>query len=62
MDWKLTRNAIGEPAIDQIRDDPEEDLTLGWSLLHTLTQLDESAREITPGIYCFSKSSTEKML
>lgn len=62
MDWKLTRDAIGEPQIDTFHDDPDEDLALGYALMRALAQADETATEIRPGVWCFSKSSDEKMI
>lgn len=62
MDWDLTRDVVGEPTVDSLRDDPDEDLTLGWSLLRALAEADEQATEIAPGVYCFSKSSAERMI
>jgi hypothetical protein len=32
MDWKLTRNAIGEPEIDEFHDDPDDGLLPSYSL------------------------------
>jgi hypothetical protein len=62
MDWKLTRDAIGRPAIDTFHVDPDEDLRRGYSLMRELAEADEQAEEIAPGIYVFRKSSDERMI
>jgi hypothetical protein len=62
MDWKLTRNAIGEPEIDTFHDDPDEDLALGYAYLRALAQVREEGTEIHPGTWYFSKMASEKLL
>jgi hypothetical protein len=62
MDWKLTRNAIGEPEIDTFHDDPDDDPMWGYALMRALVEADESAEELAPGVYYFSKSSPGKMI
>lgn len=62
MDWKLTRDAMGAPEVDTFRDDPDEDLALGYALMRALAEVDEQATEIRPGMWCFSKSSDERMI
>ncbi len=49
MNWRLIRNAIGEPEID-VRDD--DDPTWGRSLLHELAREPGSGMErLAPGVY-----------
>lgn len=62
MDWKLTRDAIGEPQIDTFHDDPDEDLALGYAYLRALANVREEGEEIRPGTYYFSKMTEEKLL
>lgn len=62
MDWKLTRDAQGEPEIDNFHYDPDEDLTLGYAYMRALALVETGGTEIRPGVWCFSKSSDEKML
>lgn len=51
MNWKLTQAVTGEPEIDTFREDREEDLTLGFSLLRALAESDETMVEIAPGVW-----------
>lgn len=62
MDWKLTRNAIGEPEIDHFHDDPDEDIALGYALIRAMADVHEHATEIRPGAWYFTKSTDEKMI
>jgi hypothetical protein len=56
MNWKLTQASTGEPEIDTFREDPEEDLSLGFSLLRALAESDETMVEIEPGVWRINKA------
>lgn len=62
MNWKLTRDETGEPAVDQFRDDPDEDLSLGYALIRALAEADETAVELSDGVWGWRKSNDEKMI
>jgi hypothetical protein len=57
MNWKLTQAAIGKPEIDTIREDTEEDLTRGFSMLRELAESDETMVEIAPGVWRVNKTT-----
>jgi hypothetical protein len=61
MDWKLTRNAIGEPEIDEFHDDPDDGLLPSYSLLQDLVEAGE-AEELAEGVYWLPKTSREKLI
>lgn len=61
MEWKLTRDAIGEPAIDQIHPDDDE-FPLGNAYLRALVAEDEKAHQLAEGVYYIEKSEPGKWL
>lgn len=54
MRWYLTQKVAGEPEID-VRDDENEDLTLGYSLLRALAEHDQTMVEVRPGMWRVTK-------
>jgi hypothetical protein len=62
VNWKLTQSAIGEPEVDMFRDDPDEDLAAGYTMLRALAEAGESAREIAPGVHLFEKPEPGKWI
>lgn len=59
MDWKLTRNAIGEPEVDEIHADDGEDLALGYAYLRALAAEQDNPAQITARGYVFRKRDNE---
>jgi hypothetical protein len=62
MDWKVTRDATGEPQIDTFHDDPDEDLALGYAYMRALAAVQDQGTEVRPGMWYFSKMASEKMI
>lgn len=58
MNWRLVRNLVGEPEIDE-RDD--EDLSLGYSLLREMAG-EYGLNEIAPGVYLGENEHTVRHL
>lgn len=56
MRWYLTQKIVGEPEID-VRDDDEEGLTLGYSIMRELARSDATLVEIAPGVWQQSKTA-----
>lgn len=61
MDWKLTRNALGEPAVDEIHPE-DEDLSLGYAYLRALVAEYDDAQELAEGVYYFPKANPGKWI
>jgi len=61
MNWRLTRDAIGEPRIEY-RTPEDEDLTLGYSLLRALAESDRTMVEIADGVWRVSKPEHDREL
>lgn len=61
MDWKLTRDATGEPVVDQIHPE-DEDLSLGYAYMRALVEEYDQAEELAPGVLYFNKSTPGKWL
>jgi len=61
MDWKLTRDATGEPVVDEIHPD-DEDLSLGYAYMRALLAEHGRAEKLAEGVYYFSKSSPGKWI
>lgn len=61
MNWRLTRDALGEPEIDY-RTPEDEDLTLGYSMLRELARSDKTMVEVYPGVWRISKPEGEREL
>ncbi len=50
MNWKLIQTVTGEPEIDTWGGD-DEDLSVGYSLLRSLAESDETLVEVSPGVW-----------
>lgn len=60
MNWRLTRDAIGDPYIECRDTDETEDLRRGFSLMRELAMSDDTLYEIEPGVWRQHKPDNER--
>lgn len=62
MNWRLTRDALGEPEIDY-RTPDDENLALGFSVMRLLAaQPDNDIRQLRPGVYFEGDEDTARAM